>query len=146
MKDVPAKFGAEASDESILKKDLAAEEATAAETGDSDRAKAMFAAHKPSADAVFWSKFTPLKKDIHAAESGAEASVDETGVIKNPALKPATKAATALKPAAAGGTPLPSIKDFPEEEPAPAVSTSQHPSVHTRVLWGHASPTGGHLH
>ena len=39
-------------DESILKKDLAAEEATAAETVDSDRAKAMFAAHKPSANAL----------------------------------------------------------------------------------------------
>ena len=53
-----AESGAEAPlDESILKKDLAAEGATAAETVDSDRAKAMFAAHKPSAYAVFWSKF-----------------------------------------------------------------------------------------
>ena len=44
-----AESGAEAPlDESILKQDLAAEEA---ETVDSDRAKAMFAAHKPSANA-----------------------------------------------------------------------------------------------
>jgi len=93
----------------------------------------MFAAHEPSPNAVFWSKFTrptgpptaptgavkgALKKDIPAAESGAEASVDETGAIKNPALKPATKVAMALKPAATGGAPLPSIKEFPKEEPA----------------------------
>ena len=85
----------------------------------------MFTAHAPRPTAVFWSKFTrptgpptaptgavkgALEKDIPAAESGAEASVDETGAIKNPALKPATKVATALKPAAAGGAPLPSIK------------------------------------
>ncbi|EOD06818.1 hypothetical protein EMIHUDRAFT_218935 [Emiliania huxleyi CCMP1516] len=180
VKDVPAKSGAEASDESILKKDLAAAEAPAAGTVDSDKAKAtsllgakacgvkndvedisvaksgtedvlkkepaaekapdagavdsdkakaMFAAHAPSA--VFWSKFTrptgpngavegALKKDIPAAESGAEASVDETGAIKNAALKPATKVATALKPAAVCGEPLPSIKEFPE--PAQAAS------------------------
>ena len=44
-----AESGAEAPlDESILKQDLAAEEA---ETVDSDRAKVMFAAHKPSANA-----------------------------------------------------------------------------------------------
>ena len=35
-------------------------------------------------------------------------------------------------------------KEFPEETAAPAVSTSQ--QKHTRVLRGHASPTGGHLH
>ena len=47
-----AESGAEAPlDESILKNDLAAEEATAADTVDSDRAKVMFAAHKPSANA-----------------------------------------------------------------------------------------------
>ena len=42
MKDVPAKSGAEASDESIPKKDLAAAEpeAPAAGTVDSDKAKA----------------------------------------------------------------------------------------------------------
>ena len=129
-----AESGAEAPlDASILKTDLAAEDATA--TVDSDRAKAMFAAHKPSADAVFWSKFTrptgppsaptgavegALKKDIPAATSGAEACVDETGAIKNPGLKPATEVATALKPAAVCGETLPSIKKFPE--PAPAAS------------------------
>ena len=126
--------------EDVLKKDPAAEKAPDAGAVDSDKAKAMFAAHAPS-PAVFWSKFTrptgpptaptgavkgALKKDIPAAESGAEASVDETGVIKNdPALKPATKVATALKPAAAGGAPLPSMKEFPEEEPAPAASAWQ---------------------
>ena len=124
--------------EGVLKKDPAAEKAPDAGAVDSDKAKAMFAAHAPSPPAVFWSKFTrptgpptaptgavkgALKKDIPAAESGAEASVDETGAIKNdPALKPATKVATALKPAAAGGETVPSIKEFPEEEPAPAAS------------------------
>ena len=122
--------------EGVLKKDPAAEKAAGAV--DSDKAKAMFATHAPRPYAVFWSKFTrptgpptapigavkgALKKDIPAAESGAEASVDETGAIKNdPALKPATKVATALKPAEAGGAPLPSIKEFRKEEPAPAAS------------------------
>ena len=47
-----AESGAEAPlDESTLKTDLAAEEATAADTVDSDRAKVMFSAHKPSANA-----------------------------------------------------------------------------------------------
>ena len=117
--------------EGVLKKDPAAEKAPDAGAVDSDKAKAMFATHT-----VFWSKFTrptgpptaptgavkgALKKDIPAATSGAEACVDETGVIKNdPALKPATKVAMALKPAAVCGETLPSIKDFPEEEPAPA--------------------------
>ena len=41
MKDVPAKSCAEASDESILKKDLAAAEAPAAGTVDSAKAKAV---------------------------------------------------------------------------------------------------------
>ena len=124
--------------EGVLKKDPAAEKAPDAGAVDSDKAKAMFAAHAPRPPAVFWSKFTrptgpptaptgavkgALKKGIPAAESGAEASVDETGAIKNdPALKPATKVATALKPAEAGGAPLPSIKEFPKEEPAPAAS------------------------
>ena len=98
-----AESGVEAPlDESILKQDLAAEEA---ETVDSDRAKAMFAAHKPSADAVFWSKF----------ERPTDPPLARTGVTKNgPALEPVTKVATAVKPAAAGGSPLPSIKEFPE--------------------------------
>ena len=105
---------------------------------DSDKATAMFAAHEPSPNAVFWSKFTrptgpptaptgavkgALKKDIPAAESGAEASVDETGAIKNDPV-PATKVATALKPAAVCGETLPSIKEFPEAEPAPAASAA----------------------
>ena len=51
------------------------------------------------------------------------ASNDETGVIKNdPALKPVTKVATALKPAAPGGAPLSTTNEFPEETPAPAAS------------------------
>ena len=133
--------------EDVLKKDPAAEKAPDAGAVDSDKAKAMFTAHEPSPNAVFWSKFTrptgpptaptgadgALKKDIPAAESGAEACVDETGVIKNdPALKPATKVATALKPAAAGGAPLPSIKDFPEKKPAaPAAGHSVNPIPHS---------------
>ena len=110
-------------------KDPAAEKAPDAGAVDSDKAKAMFAAHEQGPPAVFWSKLErptaptgavkgALKKDIPAAESGAEASVDETGAIKIPALKPATKVATALKPATGGET----IKKFPEEEPAPAAS------------------------
>ena len=85
---------------------------------------------RPSANAVFWSKLArpsgaiegEIKKDISAAKSGAEASFDETGAIKNPALKPVTKVATALKPAAPGGAPLSTINEFPEETPAPAAS------------------------
>ena len=122
--------------EGVLKKDPAAEKAPDAGAVDSDKAKAMFATHPP---AVFWSKFTrptgpptaptgavkgALKKDIPAAESGAEASVDETGAIKNPALKPATEVATALKPTEAGGAPLPSIKEFPEEKKPAATAAS----------------------
>ena len=117
-----AESGAEAPlDASILKTDLAAEDATA--TVDSDRAKAMFAAY-PRANAVFWSKF----------ERPTDPPPARTGVTKNgPALEPVTKVATAVKPAAAGGETLPSIKECPEEEPAPAASASQHHSVHT--LW-----------
>ena len=86
-----AESGAEAPlDESILKQDLAAEEATGA-TGDSDRAKAMFAAHKPSENAVFWSKF-------------------ERPTDPPPAH---TEDAPALEPVTAGGAPLPSIKELP---------------------------------
>ena len=125
--------------EDVLKKDPAAEKAPDAGAVDSDKAKAMFAAHEQGPPAVFWSKLKrptgpptaptgavkgALKKDIPAAESGAEASVDETGAIKNPALKPATEVATALKPAAVCGETLPSIKEFPEEEPAPAASAA----------------------
>ena len=128
--------------EDVLKKDPAAEKAPDAGPVDSDKAKAMFAAHAPSPPAVFWSKFerpaagaikSALKKA--AAKSGTEASFDEIGVIKNdPALKPVikndaslkpvTQVATAFKPAATGGAPLPSIKEFPEETRAPAASAS----------------------
>jgi len=117
-----AESGAEAPlDESILKQDPAAEEATAAETVDSDRAKATFAAHKPRANAVFWSKFERPTDPPPAHTEDA------------PALEPVAKVATAVKPAAAGGETLPSIKEFPEEEPAPAgdadvnVSTKEFP-------------------
>jgi len=109
-----AESGAEAPlDESILKKDLAAEEATAGETVDSDRAKAMFAAHKPSASAVLWSKLARPTDPPTAA----------IGVTKTapPALKPVTKDVPALEPVTAGGAPLPSIKEF-AEKPAPAAS------------------------
>ena len=44
VKDVPAKSGAEASDESIIKKDLAAAEAPAAGTVDSDKATSLLGA------------------------------------------------------------------------------------------------------
>ena len=109
MKDVPAKSGAEA-DETILKKDLAAAEAPAADTVDSDKAKAMFAAHEPSPNAAAHEPSPnaaahepspklarptmptaptgAIKKDIPAAKSGAAASFDETGAINDPALKP----------------------------------------------------------
>ena len=109
-----AESGAEAPlDESILKQDPAAEEATAAETVDSDRAKATFAAHKPRANAVFWSKF----------ERPTDPPPARTGVTKNgPALEPVTEDSPALEPVTAGGAPLPSIKEFPEEEPAAAAS------------------------
>ena len=76
----------------VLKKDPAAGKAPDAGAVDSDKAKAMFATHAPSPTAVCLSKFTrptgpptaptgavegALKKDIPAAESDAEASVDE---------------------------------------------------------------------
>ena len=44
VKDVPAKSGAEASDESIIKKDLAAAEAPVAGTVDSDKATSLLGA------------------------------------------------------------------------------------------------------
>ena len=137
-KGVPITDGT-AGSRTAIKKDLAEAKAPAADTVDSDTAKAIFAAHEPSANAVFWSKLAlstdpptgaikgALKKDIPAATSGAAASFDETGAIKNdPALKPATKVATALKPAAAGGAPLPSIKEFPEEKPAAPAASAWH--------------------
>ena len=99
VKGVPeAKSGAEASlDESTLKKDPAAEKDPAADKVDSDKAKAMSSAHAPSPNAVFWSKLDP------------------------PTSPNGTKEAPALKPVTAGGAPLPSIKEFPAEEPAPSV-------------------------
>ena len=133
VKDVPeAKSGSEASlDESILKKDPAAEKDPAADAVDSDKAKAMFSAHAPSQPADFWSKLKrpaagaikgALKKDIPAAKSGAEASF---GTKNDPALKPVIKIDTALKKAAVCGEALPSVKEPPEEEPAPAASAWQ---------------------
>ena len=112
---------AEASlNENILKmKDLAAATAPAAVTVASD----LSAFYKPSASAVFWSKFAhdhpadgphagaimgALKNDFLAATSGAEAGV--------------TKIGTTLKLTATGGAPLLSIKEFPVETPAPAAS------------------------
>ena len=96
------------------KKDLAAATAPAAEL-ESDLAKAMFAAHKPSANADFWSKFA-RPTDPTTAPNGVTTNA--------PALNPVTEDAPALERVAAGGAPLPSIKEFPEETPAPAVSTA----------------------
>jgi len=109
LKDVPeAKSGAEASlDESTLKKDPAAEKDPAADKVDSDKAKAMSSAHAPSPNAVFWSKLDP--------------PTSPNGTKEAPALKPVTEDAPAFKPVTAGGAPLPSIKEFPAEEPAPSV-------------------------
>ena len=101
--------------EDVLKKDPAAEKAPDAGPVDSDKAKAMFA---------FWSKLA----------RPTDPPTVPNGVIKNdPALKPVIKIDTALKQAAVCGETLPSIKEFPEEEPAPAASASQHHPVHT--LW-----------
>eukprot|EP00315_Gephyrocapsa_oceanica_P015986 CAMPEP_0185361010 /NCGR_PEP_ID=MMETSP1364-20130426/10018_1 /TAXON_ID=38817 /ORGANISM="Gephyrocapsa oceanica, Strain RCC1303" /LENGTH=267 /DNA_ID=CAMNT_0027961319 /DNA_START=67 /DNA_END=866 /DNA_ORIENTATION=+ len=141
VKGVPvAKSDAEAVlDESILKKDLAAATAPAAEV-ESDLAKAMFAAHKPSASADFWSKFA----------RPTDPTTDPNGVTTNaPALKPVTKDAPAFEPVTAGGAPLPSIKEFPEkpapgdvdwtvsakefpEKPAPGISEWRTPSKSRR--------------
>ena len=109
MKGVPAaKSGAEASlDESTLKKDPAAEKDPAADKVDSD--KAMSSAHAPSPNAVFWSKLDP--------------PTSPNGTKEAPALKPVTEDAPAFKPVTGGGEPPPpSIKEFPAETPAPAVS------------------------
>ena len=106
-----AESGAEAPlDESIRKKDLAAEEATAAATVDSDRAKAMFAAP----NAVFWSKLA-RSTDPPAAPNGVTTNA--------PVLKPVIEDAPALEPVTAGGAPLPPIKEF-SEEPGPAASAA----------------------
>ena len=102
-----------AKDASVDSAAAAAEPEPAADTVDSDTAKAIFAAHEPSANADFWSKLARPTDPPTAPD----------GVTKNdPVLKPVTKVATALKPAAAGGAPLPSIKEFPEEKPAQAAS------------------------
>ena len=99
-----------AKDASVDSAAAAAEPEPAADTVDSDTAKAIFAAHEPSPNAVFWSKLARRtmptaptgaikgahKKDIPAAKTGAEASVDEAGVFKDPALEPVTKVATAV--------------------------------------------------
>ena len=66
------------------------------------------------------------KNNTHSGQEGQHTQND-------PALEPVNKIDTALKQAAVCGETLPSIKEFPEEEPAPAASASQHHSVHT--LW-----------
>ena len=66
--------------EDVLKKDPAAEKAPDAGAVDSDKAKAMFAAHAPSPTADFWSKFDPTVKGAlkkASAQSGAEASAEQ---------------------------------------------------------------------
>ena len=104
-----------AKDASVDTAAAAAEPETATDTVDADTAKTIFAAHEPSPNAVFWSKLARPLTDPPAAPNG---------VTKNDlVLDPVTKVATALKPAAAGGAPLPSIKEFPVE-PAPAASSS----------------------
>ena len=61
-----------------------------------------------------WAKTTPIRGKI--------ATYPRTGVTKNgPALEPVTEDSPALE-VTAGGAPLTSIKEFPEEEPAPAAS------------------------
>ncbi|EOD27539.1 hypothetical protein EMIHUDRAFT_468827 [Emiliania huxleyi CCMP1516] len=123
VKGVPvAKSVAEASlDESILKKDLAAATAPAAEV-DSDLAKAMLAVDQPSANAVFWSKLARPTDPPAAA----------IGVTKNapPALKPVTKDVPALEPGDADWTV--SAKEFPEEKSVPGISEWTAPSKSRR--------------
>ena len=93
--------------------DPAAEKDPAADALDSDEAKAMFSAHTPSPNAIFWSKLDARPTDPPTAPNGV--------TKKAPALKPVTEDAPAFKPVTAGGAPLPSIKEFPAEEPAPSV-------------------------
>ena len=105
--------------EGVLKKDPAAEKAPDAGAVDSDKAKAKFAAHAPSPPAVFWSKF-PRPTGPPTAPTGV------TPALKNPAKAavgmPVTEDSPALEPVTAGGAPLPSIKEFSEEEPVPSAS------------------------
>ena len=59
----------------------------------------MFAAHKPSENAVFWSKFERPTDPPPAHTEDA------------PALEPVTEDAPALEPVAAGGSPLAALAD-----------------------------------
>ena len=83
MKDVPAKSGAEASDESILKKDLAAAEAPAAGTVDSAKGKAKAKAVGIPPE----SEPSPLKDGIDAGggnvagESSPMKSFAKVGIV-----------------------------------------------------------------
>ena len=81
MKDVPAKSGAEASDESIIKKDLAAAEAPAAGAVDSAKAKATAVGIPPESEP------SPLKDGIDAGggnvagESSPMKSFAKVGIV-----------------------------------------------------------------
>ena len=81
VKDVPAKSGAEASDESIIKKDLAAAEAPAAGTVDSAKAKAKAVGIPPESEP------SPLKDGIDAGggnvagESSPMKSFAKVGIV-----------------------------------------------------------------
>jgi len=94
-----AESGAEAPlDESILKKDPAAEKEPDAGAVDSDKAKTMFAARAPSLAAVFWSKF-PRPTDPPTAPTSV------TPALKNPAKAAVDKPVTEDSPAL--GPPMP---------------------------------------
>jgi len=87
-------------EESIPEKDL-----DTADTFDSDLAK-------QSANAGFWSKL-------------ARPTDPPTGVTEDdPTLEPVIKNDPAAKPVDGSGEPPPSIKEFPAETPAPAVSAT----------------------
>jgi len=89
----------------------AAEPELAADTVDSDAAISVFAAHEPSASAVFWVKLARPTNPPTA----------HTGVTEDdPALEPVIKNDPAAKPVDGSGEPPPSIKEFPAETPAPA--------------------------
>ena len=77
---------------------------------------------------------TPARAECKGLAAGAGSSSGNS-LIDGSGAPPAAvaKIDTALKQAAVCGETLPSIKEFPEEEPAPAASASQHHSVHT--LW-----------
>ena len=114
-----AESGAEASfDESIPKKDLATD------TVDSDVAKAMFVAHEPSANAVFWGK---LARPTAPPSSNAKLWAGGVTNIKPPVVSPAPKhlAVPITRDASERGEPPISAKIFPEEKPASA----PHPST-----------------